>query len=125
VTVLREPLTPCRGDEVKINQVFSNLVDNALKYLDPDRPGILRITGKEEDGRLLYCVEDNGMGIPEGHQRKIFEIFHRLHPGDTLGEGLGLTIVRKIVYRHGGRLWVESIEGKGSKFFVSLPKEMA
>ena len=124
VTVLREPLPPCRGDEVQINQVFSNLVDNALKYLDPTRPGLLRITGKEEDGHLVYCVEDNGIGIPVGHQGKIFEIFHRLNPRDTRGEGLGLAIVRKILHRHGGRLRVASEAGKGSKFLVSLPKEM-
>jgi|GEM_PF-1217186 len=124
VTVLREPLPPCRGDEVQLNQVFSNLVDNAVKYLDPTRPGTVRITGKVEDGHVIYCVEDNGIGIPAAHQGKIFEIFHRLRPADSAGEGLGLSIVRKILYRHGGRLWVESEEGKGSKFLVSLPKKM-
>ncbi len=124
VTVLREPLPPCYGDEVLISQVFSNLVDNALKYLDPTRPGIVRIKGTEADGHVVYCVEDNGIGIPAGHQKKILEIFYRLHPVDTPGEGLGLTIVRKILYRHDGRLSVESIEGKGSKFLVSLPKMM-
>jgi len=125
VTVLREPLPPCCGDEALLNQVFSNLVDNALKYLDPARPGILKITGKEEEGRAVYCVEDNGIGIPAEHQGKIFEIFHRLRPGESEGEGLGLTIVKKILYRHGGRMWLESEAGKGSKFLVSLPKKMA
>ena len=123
-TVLREPLPPCLGDEVQINQVFSNLVENALKYLDPARPGILRITGREDDGRAVYCVEDNGVGIHAGHQGKIFEIFHRLNPGDTPGEGLGLAIARKILYRHGGKVWVESEVGTGSKFLVSLPNKM-
>lgn len=123
-TALREPLPPCRGDEVQMNQVFSNLVENALKYLDPARPGVLRITGREDDGRVVYCVEDNGVGIPAGHQGKIFDIFHRLNPADSPGEGLGLAIVRKILYRHGGTLRVESEVGAGSKFLVSLPNKM-
>ena len=77
-------------------------------------------TGRRENNKVIYCVEDNGVGIEKEHQKKIFEIFHRLNPGDTQGEGLGLTIVNKIVTRHNGSIWVESEPGKGSRFFISL-----
>ncbi len=117
-------LPSCRGDEVQINQVFSNLIDNAVKYLDSSREGILKVSGRKEGGHIIYCIKDNGIGIEEGHEENIFEIFHRLHPtsNDVEGEGLGLSIVRRILDRHGGNIWVESELGKGSKFFVSLPE---
>ena len=116
-----ESLPPCLGDASQINQVFSNILDNALKYLDESRPGVIRIYAKVEDGQSIYCVEDNGAGIAPKHQSKIFEIFHRLEPDKKSGEGLGLTIVRHILDRHNGKVWAESELGKGSKFFVSLP----
>lgn len=115
-------LPSSKGDNTQINQIFSNLIDNALKYLDSDREGIIKISGKNENEHIVYCLEDNGIGIVESHQDKVFEIFHRLNPVDSVaGEGLGLTIVRRILDRHGGKIWVESEPGKGSKFFVSLP----
>jgi signal transduction histidine kinase len=120
VTIRVEELPPCYGDETQIDQVFSNLVDNALKFLDPDRPGIIKISGKEEEGWVTYCVEDDGIGIADKDRERIFEIFCRLDPDASAGEGLGLTIVRKILDRHGGRVWVESELGKGSRLLVSL-----
>ena len=111
----------CNGDEMQINQVFSNLMSNALKYLDPNRPGNIRISGKKEAAMIIYCIEDNGIGIAAKDQDKIYEIFQRLNPENTDGEGLGLTIVRSILDRHGGNVYVESEPDKGSKFFVSLP----
>lgn len=120
-TVKIDPLPACLGDASQINQVFSNLLDNALKYLDDSRPGMIHIYGGIEDGQSIYCVEDNGVGIAPSHQNKIFEIFHRLEPQRKSGEGLGLAIVRRILDGHNGRIWVESELGKGSKFFVSLP----
>jgi PAS domain S-box-containing protein len=120
-TVDLESLPACLGDSSQINQIFSNILDNALKYLDKSRPGMIHIYAKIENGRNIYCVEDNGVGIAPEHQNKIFEIFHRLEPDKKSGEGLGLTIVRRILDRHNGKILVESELGKGSKFFVSLP----
>lgn len=120
-----DTLPPCQGDEVQITQVFSNLLDNALKYLDPDRRGVIRVSGKERSGAVVYSVEDNGIGIAEQHEGAIYKIFHRLDPQSGTGEGLGLTIVRRVLDRHGGKIWLKSVPNKGSKFYVSLPSRRA
>jgi len=116
-----EDLPPCLGDRIQINQVFSNLVDNALKFPAPNPPGNIRVSGNTADRQAVYCVEDNGIGIAPQYQEKVFHIFQRVSPPIGSGEGLGLTIVRRILDQHGGKIWLESEPGKGSKFFVSLP----
>ncbi len=111
----------CTGDAIQINQLFSNLLGNALKYLDSERSGVIKVSGRNQQDHSVYCIEDNGIGIAPEHQEKIFEIFYQLEPAKVDGEGLGLAIANKIVNRYGGKIWVESELGKGSKFFVSLP----
>jgi len=114
-------LPPCKGDRKLIDQLFSNLLDNALKYLDPNRSGIIKISGYREKNKSIYFIEDNGIGIAQEHQKKIFEIFHQLNPETSSGEGLGLNIANRIIEKHLGKIWVESEYGKGCKFYVAIP----
>ncbi|MBW8034920.1 MAG: HAMP domain-containing protein [Planctomycetes bacterium] len=123
VNLTIEDVPGCTGDANLVNQVFSNLIDNALKYLDPDREGTIHVWGRENGVRCVYCVEDNGVGIDERNQDRVFELFHRLKPdSEETGEGLGLTIVSRILERLDGSIWLESKAGEGSRFFLSLPK---
>jgi len=115
-------LPNCKGDSSEINQVFSNLLDNAIKYSDSERSGVINISGYQDKNQSIYCINDNGLGIAPEHQDKIFEIFHQLEPNRIKGEGMGLTIAHKILEKHNGKIWVESELGQGSKFIVSLPK---
>lgn len=121
VAVERSPLPPCRGDAGQLAQVMTNLLDNAIKYLDPDRPGKVALFGRCDGPECVYCVEDNGIGIDCDDQKRIFDLFCRLSPADRQGEGVGLAIVQIILSRLGGRVWVESVRGQGSKFFFALP----
>jgi PAS domain S-box-containing protein len=119
-------LPTCAGDPGLLSQLFSNLVDNAVKYRDPKRPLVIRVTGRIVGGRSEYCVADNGLGISAAHLSRIWEVFFRVNPRDGAGgEGLGLNLVRRIAERHRGEVWVESTLGEGSRFFVALPTAVA
>jgi signal transduction histidine kinase len=126
-------LPPIIGDPAAIEQLFANLIGNAVKYLSPDRGRKIEIgclTGGEvvsahaamAESTQVYFVKDNGLGIPEEYLKKIFTGFRRLHPAVADGEGIGLALVKRVVERHGGQIWVESIVGEGSTFFVALPQ---
>lgn len=117
-----EDLPECFADRAQASQIFSNLLDNAIKYLDPNRPGRIRVSGSVEQTQSVYCVEDNGIGISPEYQDKIFELFLRIDRNRTAGEGIGLAMVKRLVARNNGSIWVESVSGEGSKFYVSLPR---
>ncbi len=117
-----DPLPVCLGDAVMVNQLFTNLIDNALKYSDPSRPCRIRVSGQTLESCALYAVADNGVGIEPEFQQEVFQIFYRLHPGGaTPGEGLGLAIVKRILDRLGGSVRIESTPGEGTTFWISLP----
>lgn len=115
-------LPSCWGDRREIGQAFSNLIDNAIKYRDPARPLVIRIAGTAMGDRVVYSVEDTGIGIKKGHQEQIWGLFSRLDPsGPVAGEGIGLTMVKRIIQRNRGKIWMESDPGRGSAFYILLP----
>lgn len=109
------------GDISLMDQVVSNLFANALKFMHPDRPSHIKVFGYESEGEAVYCIEDNGIGISDQYQQQIFKLFEKIDPYKE-GEGLGLTIVRKILDRHDGNIWIESEIDQYSRIYFSLPK---
>ncbi|TAL39805.1 MAG: PAS domain S-box protein [Spirochaetes bacterium] len=115
-------LPPCFGDEVMIEQLLKNLIGNSLKYSSRQRHPKIEMGGWNQGIENTYFVKDNGIGFDMKDADKLFEIFERLHPQEEFpGTGVGLTIVQRIVCRHGGRVWAESRPGKGATFFFTLP----
>ena len=127
--VLSQPLPACYGDPTAIEQIFGNLIGNAVNYLDPKRPGTVEIGVLPSDPGQpdfrTYYVKDNGLGIPADYLGKMFSAFNRLHADVAQGEGVGLALIKRIVMRHGGKIWVESTEGAGTTFYTSLPVKPA
>lgn len=124
VEITLELLPPLKSDRLALEQIFSNLVDNALKYTQPGRPGRIRIGGRSNQAQVIYEVEDNGRGIaPQDHDR-IFDLFRRAGQQDQPGEGIGLAHVRALVRRLGGYMTLKSESGTGSTFIVTLPRHM-
>jgi light-regulated signal transduction histidine kinase (bacteriophytochrome) len=106
-------------DASQLVQLFENLIGNAIKYRGSESPRVEVSADRDHDTWVL-CVADNGIGIDSTHHEDIFGIFSRLHTKDEYpGTGIGLAICRKIVERHGGRIWVESQPGSGSKFYFT------
>ncbi len=123
ITVQADDLVdvPVQADRHKLEQVFLNLVHNALKFT-PERGHLTVGSHLTEDHRLTITVADTGCGIPREHQEKVFDKFHRAPSPVQEGSGLGLAITRKLVELQGGRIWLDSEPGRGSRFFVSLPQ---
>jgi signal transduction histidine kinase len=111
------------GDVSLLGVVIDNLVSNAIKYSSEQECVQLRVSGYKQDGMQMFCIEDNGVGFDMKYYEKIFGVFQRLHSNTQFtGMGIGLTFVRKIIEKHKGKIWAESQEGVGTKFFFSLPE---
>lgn len=109
-------------DATQISQLFQNLIGNAIKYRHKDTAPQITISAKKHKNSYVFSVADNGIGIPKEHFERVFTIFQRLHTRTEYpGNGIGLSICSKIIDKHGGKIWVESITGKGSTFYFSLP----
>ncbi len=121
--VTNDPLPTLSGDEVQLGQLLQNLMSNALKFRSDSVPRI-HIGVTESAKEYAFEVRDNGIGIEPQYYERIFMVFQRLHnKGEYPGTGIGLAICKKVVERHGGRIWVESRPGAGSSFYFTLPKE--
>jgi two-component system, chemotaxis family, CheB/CheR fusion protein len=118
--VTSEPLPTVVGEQVMLMQVFQNLIANSLKYRSGATPRI-HIAARRDKEQWLFSVEDNGVGIDPQDAERVFGMFKRLHGPDIPGAGLGLALCRKVIQRHGGRIWVESEAGQGATFNFTIP----
>ena len=112
------------GDDDQLRRIFQNLVGNAIKFRKPNIPPIINISAREdkETNEYIFSVADNGIGIEDQYKERIFVIFQRLHTMEAYkGTGIGLSVVKRIVEHHGGRIWVESEQGVGSTFYFTIP----
>ena len=118
--VASDPLPAVMGDQTQLLQLFQNLIGNAIKFRGEETPRV-HVGAEPRDGRWLFSVRDNGIGVEEQYLERIFVIFQRLH-GRTeySGTGIGLAVCKKIVERHGGKIWVKSEPGEGSTFYFTL-----
>jgi PAS domain S-box-containing protein len=120
--VTADPLPTLSAHATHLQQLFQNLVGNAIKYRSPERPALVHITAEQQTREWLFAVIDNGIGIDPEYKEKVFGLFKRLHTSDEYsGTGLGLAICQRIVDRYHGRIWVESEPGRGSTFWFTLP----
>ena len=120
-TVSHDPLPEVMADNTQLAQVFQNLIVNGIKFHSEEAPKI-HISAEKKANEWVFSVKDNGIGIDPQYSEKIFEVFKRLHKKEEYpGTGIGLAVCKKIVERHGGRIWVESELGKGSTFYFTLP----
>lgn len=121
--VIEHELDDCFGDTNQLNQLFSNIIGNAIKYRDKHRKLTLEISSQAKYNKVIYSIKDNGIGINERHLQKIWDVFYRVDASAAeAGEGLGLSLAKRIVDKHKGKLWAESVEGKGSTFYIELHK---
>ena len=109
------------GDHVQIVQLFQNLISNAIKYRRPDAAPLIRISAEQSDGSWVFSVSDNGVGVPTEYTDRVFDLFRRLHGSKIPGTGIGLAICKRIVEKHGGRIWVETGSTGGTTFCFTVP----
>jgi PAS domain S-box-containing protein len=115
------PLPVCYGDAALLDQLFANIISNALKYSDSERALEITVDAKKRYNRIVYTISDNGKGISQKHLEHIWDVFYRIDPrSDTAGEGIGLSLVKRIAEKHKGKVWAESEENKGSAFYIEL-----
>jgi signal transduction histidine kinase len=121
VQIQVDALPDCAADPGLLRQVFVNLLGNAVKYTRKQPHPRIEVSARDEDGRTVFCVRDNGAGFEMSHSTKLFKVFQRLHrDAEFEGTGVGLAIVERIVRRHGGRVWAEAAPGQGAAFFFAL-----
>ena len=121
--IKRDPLPTLQADATQLGQIFQNLIGNAIKFRAEGRPPVIAITAKREKSEWLFSVADNGIGIEPQYFERVFRVFQRLHTRARYpGTGIGLAIVKKIIERHGGRVWIESRPEEGTTFFFTLPE---
>ena len=122
-TVIHDELPILNVDPTQLGQVFQNLVGNAIKF-SGGRPPIIRITATLRDGEWTFIIADNGIGVEPQYFERIFRVFQRLHTRKQYhGTGIGLAICKKVIERHGGRIWIESVVGQGSTFYFTIPDQ--
>ncbi len=115
-----QELSEIRADAPRLEQVLVNLIHNAVKFTDPG--GKVTLSAMKEDGFIRFSVQDSGVGIPADELERIFERFYKADRARSSGgTGLGLSIARHIVEAHGGKIWAESVEGRGSTFNFTIP----
>jgi PAS domain S-box-containing protein len=119
--ITHDPLPNVKANRGQMVRLFQNLISNALKYRSPDRPPVIHVSATRDDGWWIIVVRDNGIGFDPKYAEKIFGVFTRLNPEKYAGTGMGLALVKRIVERHGGRVWAESEPNRGSAFYVRLP----
>jgi hypothetical protein len=113
---------PAMVDQISMRQVAVNLLSNAIKYTRPRERAVIEVGGKAENNELIYWVKDNGVGFDMRQAQMLFDVFQRMHSREQFeGTGLGLAIVRRIIQRHGGRVWADSVVDHGSTIFFALP----
>ena len=123
VRISADPLPSPPVHAMHLQQVFQNLIGNAIKYRSPERPPVVHVGVERQEGHWLFAVSDNGIGIDPEYKENIFGLFKRLHTSDEYsGTGIGLAICQRIVDRYQGRIWVKSEPGNGSIFRFSLPE---
>jgi PAS domain S-box-containing protein len=119
--IIHDPLPTVVADPLQLRQVFQNLIANSLKFCGEDQPRI-HVSARHRDTEWEFSVRDNGIGINPDFSEQVFVVFQRLHTKEEYpGTGIGLAICKRIIERHGGRIWVESQRGKGSTFFFTIP----